>query len=165
MPSLVIPTISDIEHIASHSDPVIRNLQITQCYHELALVLAERTGGSANWCCFATWASRQAGQTIRKEDLANTLENMLGSQIDAAAAAQSLAAIAQRLGKKYRVEEILSFIWKVLEPEAAFRHSSEAVARGNLKVFAEIGREFARFYLTCLADTSYDAEKISRFCE
>jgi len=165
LPSLVIPTISDIEHIASHSDPVIRNLQITQCYHELALVLAERTGGSANWCCFATWASRQAGQTIRKEDLADTLENMLGSQIDAAAAAQSLAAIAQRLGKKYRVEEILSFIWKVLEPEAAFRHSSEAVARGNLKVFAEIGREFARFYLTCLADTSYDAEKISRFCE
>ena len=42
---------------------------------------------------------------------------------------------------------------------------AQAVARGNLKVFAEIGREFARFYADCLHDTAYDPEKIERFCD
>jgi len=165
MPSLTIPTISDIERIAAQTDPVIRNLQITQCYHELALVLAERTGQVANWCTFATWASKQAGQTIRKEDLARTLENMLGSEANAVQAGQNLSAAGQRISKQYRLDEILKFVWKVLEPEAAFEHSSEAVARGNLKVFAEIGREFARFYTTCLDDLSFDGVKIARYCE
>lgn len=165
MPTTPTPTISDIERIASLSDPVIRNLQITQCYHELALVLAERTGPAANWCTFATWASKQAGQTIRKEDLVRTLENILGSEANAVQATQDLAAVAQRISKKYGIEEILKFIWKVLDPEAAFNHSSEAVARGNLKVFAEIGREFARFYATCMQDTTFDADTIADFCE
>jgi hypothetical protein len=49
MPTTAHITISEVERIAALSDPVLRNLQITQCYHELALVLAERTGGSANW--------------------------------------------------------------------------------------------------------------------
>ena len=165
MPTFTIPTIADTERIAALLDPLIRNLQITQCYHELALVLAERTGLSANWCTFATWASRQAGQTIRKQDLARTLGNILGSEAAAVQAGRDLAATAQRIAEKYRLDEILKFVWRVLDPEAAFTHSSEAVARGNLKVFAEIGREFARFYATCLEDTTYDAEKIARFCE
>jgi hypothetical protein len=59
----------------------------------------------------------------------------------------------------------MAAIWKALDPEAAFTRSSEAVARGNLKVFAEIGREFARFYAACLNDTRPDAEKITSFCE
>ena len=165
IPTITIPTIADIERIAALSDPVIRNLQITQCYHELALTLAERTGRCANWCTFATWASKQAGQTIRKEDLARTLGNILGSEAAAVQAGRELAAAVQRIAVKYRIDEILKFVWKVLDPPAAFAHSSEAVARGNLKVFAEIGREFALFYAACLEDTSYDAEKIARFCE
>jgi hypothetical protein len=48
------PVTADVERIAALTDRVLRNLQITQCYHELALVLMERTGWSANWCTFAT---------------------------------------------------------------------------------------------------------------
>lgn len=159
------PTISDIERIASISDPVIRNLQITQCYHELALTLAERTGPIANWCTFATWASKQAGQTIRKEDLAHTLADMLKDDTINTQTVQNLAAAAKRISTKYGIDEIVDFIWKVLDPAAAFTKSSEAVAKGNLKVFAEIGKEFARFYATCLNDTAYDPEKIEHFCQ
>ena len=72
-----IPTVVDVDRITTVSDPVIRNLQITQCYHELSAALPGRTGLSANWCTFATWASKQAGQTIRKEDLARLLEEAL----------------------------------------------------------------------------------------
>ena len=63
------PPATEVERIAALPDPVLRNLQITQCYHELAACLPGRTGPGANWCTFATWASKQAGQTIRKEDL------------------------------------------------------------------------------------------------
>ncbi len=161
----VLPTISDVERIAALPDPVLRNLQITQCYHELSLVLGERTGWSANWCSFATWASKQAGHTIRKEDLSRTLEDELGSDAAAQRAVQNLAAAAQRMGARTGIEEITAFIWKVMQPEAAFTRSSDAVARGNLKVFAEIGREFARFYADCVQDTVYDPDKISHFCD
>lgn len=42
---------------------------------------------------------------------------------------------------------------------------SDAVARGNKKVFEEIGREFARFNTTCLADEVYKEETIQIFCK
>jgi hypothetical protein len=165
MSTTPIPTIRDVERIAALPDPVLRNLQITQCYHELSLVLGERTGWSANWCSFATWASKQAGQTIRKEDLSRTLKNELGSDAAAQRAAQNLAVAAQRVGARPEVVEITECIWKVMQPEAAFARSSDAVARGNLKVFEEIGQEFARFYADCLQDTVYDPHKLSDFCE
>ena len=68
------PTVAEVERIAALPDPVIRNLQITQCYQALSVAMAQRTGLRANWCTFATWASKQAGQTIRKEDLSRMLE-------------------------------------------------------------------------------------------
>jgi len=36
------PTPGEVRAIAALADPVIRNLRITQCYHELACALAER---------------------------------------------------------------------------------------------------------------------------
>ena len=156
MPTDTIPAVSEIEQIATLPDPVVRNLQITQCYHELATGMAESTGRYANWCTFATWASKQAGQTIRKEDLARTLKNLLDLEVTTEQAAQNLVSVAQREEVLLEIDELLGFIWKVLDPEAAFDRSSDAVARGNLKVFAEIGGEFARFCATCLHNTVYD---------
>ena len=165
MPADTIPTTSDVERIAALSDPVLRNLQITQCYHELALPLMERTGGNANWCAFATWASKQAGQSIRKEDLTRMLEKAMLTEAEAKEASQDLVVAARRIGSKLGVEEILDMSWKVMDPEFAFTRSSDAVARGNRKVFAEIGREFARFYAACLDKTTYQAEKIALYCD
>jgi hypothetical protein len=165
MPEINDPKPDDVERIANIADPVIRNLQITQCYHELGLALAERTGGGANWCAFATWASKQAGQTIRKEDLARTLQLMLGSEAAAQEAVQDLMEAARWLGARLKIEELMDLLWKAYDPQAAFERASEAVARGNLKVFAEIGRAFARFNAAFLEDPAYDAEKIAGFCE
>ena len=74
-----VPTVGDVDTIGAIGDPVIRNLRITQCYHELARAVAERVAPGANWCTFATWASRQAGQTIRGEDFARAAEDILES--------------------------------------------------------------------------------------
>jgi hypothetical protein len=56
-------------------------------------------------------------------------------------------------------------VWQTWNPMEAFDRASDAVARGNLKVFDEIGRAFAHFYAVCAADTVFDADRIARFCD
>ena len=158
------PDVHEVKQIAAHSDPIIRNLQITQCYHELSAALAERTGPSTNWCTFATWASKQAGRTIRQEDLARTLDAIRDDIARSARAAHGITVSAQHIGASGNTDEIQETIWDVLNPTAALDRASDAVRRGNNKVFEEIGFEFARFLSTCLSDTTFDASQIARFC-
>lgn len=161
--SPTMPTIADVDRIAALAEPVIRNLQITQCYHELSAVHAGRCSPGANWCTFATWASRQAGQTIRKEDLSRTLARLTGSESLAERAARRLAAVARRFGSRLQADEILKILWELADPGAALERMSAAVARGNKKVFEEIAREFARFFTVCLNDAAFDAARIEEF--
>ena len=165
MPSARVPTLTQVDQIAALADPVVRNLQITQCYHELAAVLAERTGPSANWCTFATWASKQAGVTIRKEDLAREFEGARAAGSPTPPAAQGVTASMQALGARADAAAIQQLVWQAWNPLEAFDRASDAVARGNRKVFDEIGRAFARFYADCLADAAFDAGRIARFCD
>jgi hypothetical protein len=159
-----IPSIEEVNRIVSVKDPVIRNLQITQCYHELAAVLAWRTGLAASWCTFATWASKQAGQTIRKEDLARLLESRLKGSPAAMQSAESVAATANIMGAK-QIDNTQELALSARNFTSAIDRASDAVSRGNQKVFEEIGYEFARFYHACLDDQTPDDEKVSRFCE
>jgi hypothetical protein len=159
------PTIAEVDGIATLSDPVIRNLRITQCYHELSAAMAARTGLGANWCTFATWASKQAGQTIRKEDLARTLEQALARSTPTTDAAQEVVVAAQDIGTKREPRQIHESIWAVVDPAAAIDRASAAVARGNQKVFEEIGHEFARFCATCLDDTDWADDQLAQFID
>lgn len=162
--TLPLPSVADVARISALTDPVLRNLQITQCYHELSAVMASRLGLCANWCTFATWASKQAGQTIRKEDLKRTLESALGNSPLVAAAVERTAIAAKQIGAAGDVSGIKRAIWEAIGPGAVIQRTSDAVARGNQKVFEEIGREFARFIAACLQDTTSDTEKLSQFC-
>jgi hypothetical protein len=159
-----MPTVEDIQQIVKIDDPIIRNLQITFCYHELSDILAQRTGLAANWCTFATWASKQAGQTIRKEDLARLLETRIKYSHETLLAVESVAATTGSAGAQHFIGI----------PEQALRaknftntigRASDAVSRGNKKVFEEIGQEFARFHETVILDQSFDNQKINHFCE
>ncbi len=160
---MVTPTVNEVAQIASLSDPALRNLQITQCYFELSAAIAKRTGPAANWCTFATWASKQAGQTIRKDDLGQALMraytrptalNDLGGGVAAPAQPEAVAQ-AQQVDKS---------LWQVLDPTAPFERASVAVAAGNVKVFAEIGRVFAAFVAELLPDAHPDPARIAAFC-
>jgi hypothetical protein len=88
-----VPTVDDVGRIAALTDPMLRNLQITQCYCELSQALTLMTGVTANWCTFATWASKQAGQTIRQEDLARTFERLLGQSPGASEAINKVVMV------------------------------------------------------------------------
>src|SRR3954465_13718197 len=72
------PFEAEIMRVCTIANPVIRNLEITHCYARLSEAVVQRTGPRANWCTFATWASRQAGRTIRSEDLGDTLRRRIG---------------------------------------------------------------------------------------
>ena len=59
-----------VTEIADTQDPVLRNLLITQRYHDFAVALRDGGAGEdATWCAFAVWASKTAGATIRGEVL------------------------------------------------------------------------------------------------
>ncbi|MBI5915677.1 MAG: hypothetical protein HY842_09890 [Bacteroidetes bacterium] len=160
-----LTSISGVDNIAGLNDPIIRNLLITQSYHEISGAVSKRTGPSANWCTFATWASKQAGQTIRHEDLVNGLQQSLKASPELGQALSNLIDTAIRRGARLNKDRITQLVWDTLNPKAAMERASAAVARGNQKVYAEIAREFARFMEYCLEDRTYDATHIAQFCE
>lgn len=162
----IAPTVAEVERIAALDDPVVRNLQITQCYHELALALSALTGGGANWCTIATWASRQAGQSIRKEDLVRTLEDLVAQsdEMNMPPAAPAADGSETPVAEFPDFGAALGVFWQALNPAAAFQRTSDAVSRGNHKVFKEIGREFARF-LALFVATPPDAARLAAFLD
>ncbi|MGA0558927.1 hypothetical protein ACO2Q8_19885 [Larkinella sp. VNQ87] len=157
-----IPTIADVERISAVSDPVVRNLQITHCYYELSAAFGERTGAGVNWCTFATWASKQAGQTIRQEDALRELESRFRIQSEAGETIRYLVDLLRQLGAKQHPDTLRKLIWERVVV-ATLNRTSEAVSRGNRKVFVEIGREFARFMAICLADSTYQSDHLEEF--
>jgi len=154
-----VSTVSLVSHatvIADIRDPVIRNLQITECYADLSAAMRARTGGWADWCTFATWASRQAGATIRGEDLLAALQRRLRARWIVAPLASLKRALLQR-GVFRPTTRLGRVVAEIHTPFDAFERASTEVALGNQKVFAEIGVEFARF----LADVPDDAREDS----
>ncbi len=147
--------------IAAQAEPVVRNLRITHCYHELALALAARTGGAANWCTFAVWASKQVGQTIRQEDLARTFERLLRAMPEAAAVAELVVRGVRRAVPGEGAERL---VLRAVAAVARLDAVSAAAARGNQKVFEEIAREFARFLAAFADATAPDEQRLAEFC-
>jgi hypothetical protein len=129
---------AEVEQIAAMGDPVIRNLRITECYSRLAAAMPP---GSSNWCTYATWASRQAGRTIRGEDLLYRLQAELRRGAELLHPIQSFWRWLLRQG----LLRESTWFGRLHTPFDAFELASAAVARGNLKVFAEIGLVFARW--------------------
>ncbi|WP_086662358.1 hypothetical protein [Lentzea kentuckyensis] len=158
------PLVGEVDRISAHADPVVRNLQITYCYHRLSRVLAAHTDGAANWCTFAVWASKQVGQTIRREDLARTVERLLKSSPEVAAGVDLVVRSLRRAVSAEALEGAHRTVRQVVVTTARLGDVSAASARGNLKVFEEIAREFARF-LAEFPEATDDDARIGEFCE
>jgi hypothetical protein len=134
--------LAEVRQIAGLRDPVIRNLRITECYARLAAAVGS---GGANWCTFATWASKQAGSTIRGEDFDAALRRELGRDASVLHPFRSFWRALLRRGLFNRDTRFGRLVWRLHTPFDAFELASDAVARGNRKVFEEIGAEFARY--------------------
>jgi hypothetical protein len=147
--STPVPSPDDVRGIAAIANPVIRNLEITYCYARQAAAFAARSGEGANWCTFATWASRQAGRTIRGEDLLEELERSLLGGRWLLHPIRTLWRRLLRRGLLNRETRLGRLTSELHTPFDAFERASEAVARGNQTVFEEVGFEFARYLDEC----------------
>ncbi|MDQ3849273.1 MAG: hypothetical protein M3296_01475, partial [Actinomycetota bacterium] len=159
------PTVEEVRRISAISNPVIRNLQITDCYGRLSAAMVQRTGRCANWCTFATWASRQAGRTIRGEDLIETLRSHLDHGPELLHPMASLGRALLRHGL-FQPQTVLGRLTAQLHtPFDVFQRTSDAVARGNRKVFEEIGLEFARYLHEVPPDAGAESVQLRAFLD
>jgi hypothetical protein len=157
-----VPSVEEVRRIAATGDPVLRNLEITQCYSELAAAVAARVGEGANWCTYATWASRQAGRSIRGEDMLEHAGHALGESRWVLHPLQTLWRRLLRRGLLRPGTRLGRLTAKLRTPFDAVERASAAVARGNLKVFEEIGLEFARYLDDCPPG---DGDALRRFLD
>lgn len=75
---LPLITTRQVLRVARRHDAVVRNLQITQSYHDLSLAIGRRLGRrDVCWSGFAVWASKTAGRFIRGEWLRGELRRVL----------------------------------------------------------------------------------------
>ena len=112
---------ADVQRIAGIKSPVLRNLEITHAYSLLAAAVAERSSSGANWCVFATWASRQAGATIRGEDALDVLTDRLGGG--------TLMPPLRTFGRWLLRRAALAFLWRIDDQRRALVH--QRLARGD----------------------------------
>jgi hypothetical protein len=156
-------TPAGVREIAAIADPVIRNLRITQAYYDLSAACHGPVTAGANWCTFATWASRQAGRTVRGEDLVDNLKRR-------ALVPTPLLAVAEKIGRWFVRRGLFSpndrlgrLANAIHGPLDGLEAASREIALGNQRVFKEIGFEFARFLATCGGDVNHNAASLTEF--
>lgn len=161
----VPPDVAEVRRIGTIENPVLRNLEITECYAQLAAGMATRAPGCSNWCTFATWASRQAGCTIRGEDLMDEVARVLGRDAELVHPIDSSWRWLLRHGL-FQGDTWLGRLTADLHtPFDAFERASDAVAAGNRKVFDEIGLHFARYLHETDASIPVESPEFEHFLD
>jgi hypothetical protein len=127
-----------VEEIAGMTDPVLRNLHITQRYHELATGLRDAgLGEDATWCAFAVWASKTAGATIRGEVLPARVRQLL---VDNEATQDVLHRFNHGVGA-WAAEHLLhDHLARAVDEVTA--DVAKSIADGNVLVFSELAPLF-----------------------
>lgn len=147
--------------IGLDTEPALRNLRITQCYHDLSKSMASVIGDSnVNWCTFASWASKTAGRFVRGE--------LVGIFRDALQSDRQLAEKLDRINRLIRGVDASSrlsqlFIFEALK--APVLEVGRFITAGNLAVFAELGPLFSLLCTRFEADASYDAGSLARLLD
>ena len=132
--------------IANMIDPVLRNCCITEGYYELSRVFATRSPGWTNWLMFAVWASKQAGRTIRGEDLTAELHRRLRIESRWLAPVEWAWRVLLRRGLLNPATLLGRLVRAIPGPLDAIERASDGLAKGNQLIFGEIARgEFARY--------------------
>jgi hypothetical protein len=125
--------------IGLDAEPVRRNYLMTQTYHDLSTALAAVLGAeNANWCTFATWASRTAGSFIRDDEVP-LLVRLLLERLEHVRIAHLNDALV-RVHEDAVVEE--EGLFQVIR--GTIHDVAMLVAGGNLEVFGELAPIFSR---------------------
>ena len=130
------------DQIGKMTDPVRRNLWITQTYHELGCQLADKgLGEDASWLLFAVWASKSAGQVIRADDLPRLIRDEIGAS---GRISTSVAKANRRWGplRLLRLADTLTDGHLRTAIDRVVAQVSDQIAAGNVLVFQELAPVF-----------------------
>ena len=126
-----------MQDIAALSDPVLRNLWITQRYHEFAIQLRDAgMAEDATWCAFAVWASKTAGATIRGEVLPARAKELLDNDVTAGVLHRFNHGVTEWAWQRLSHDHLARAV------EAVTDDVSSQIAGGNVLVFAELAPIF-----------------------
>jgi hypothetical protein len=150
-------SLARIEWITALDDyPVRRNLLITQAYHDLSSGLERALGsGNANWCSFATWASRCAGRFVRDDEVPARFRAHLGQLEPVSVALARTESALERLHADAKIDAhgLLELVRDVVQ------RISTLITAGNLAVFGELAPVFSRALDAFAVDEGPDALK------
>jgi hypothetical protein len=148
--------------IALDSEPVIRNLRITQCYRDLSRAIAGQLGReNNNWCTFATWASKTAGRFIRTDEILPIFGAALKD-------VHGIATKVERINRALTPLDPSAGLSLSAILEAAgdpVRNVSRHIMTGNLAVFSELGPLFSVTGSRLSKNTVYDAATVTRLLD
>jgi len=150
MAARTVPTPEDVRAIvALDDDPTLRNLRITQGYHDLSEGMRARTGGrDISWTTLGTWASKTAGKFIRSEEVPAAFRALLS-------AAGPLAEVEEKLG----VCGLVGLAGDIVSDVSTY------IMVGNRVVFAELGGCFADVLQTLGDDEAFDQARLDGLLE
>jgi hypothetical protein len=156
------PSLQEVEAIiALDAQPALRNLRITQCYHDLSRSIAAVAGdASVNWCTFAVWASKTAGRFVRGE-LVAIFRDAVQSDRQVAEKLDRLNALIRRIDGNTRLGQLIL----VEALKAPVLEVSRYITAGNLAVFAELGPLFSHLCARLSRDGNADAGTLSRLLD
>jgi hypothetical protein len=139
------------------AQPLLRNLLITQGYHDVSRLLRARTGGvDINWCTLGSWASKTAGRFIRDEQLPAMFRQRLASS---GPYRRALDVMQQTLSQDTAAPpyDVLAGVRAILHECATY------IMTGNMIVYAELAQCYADFVHTLGGDTAPDPAKLAAF--
>jgi hypothetical protein len=147
--------------VALDSQPVLRNLLITQGYHELSDGFARMLGPeNVTWFTFASWSSKVVGQFIQNQELPGLVRTWIeGAEGDR----------MQRLNTQLRSLHTEPGDTQHVALDTAVRCAVNDMrmylATGNTQVFAELAPVFSRFLDEFGSDRARDDAKLQRFVD
>lgn len=157
-----ILNLSAIKATMASKDPVQRNLQITQTYSDINLELSKLMGKqNVSWCAYATWASKTAGQFIRKDNIDNTILDFLRDKDWVKETLSKMPSALNWFGWKMKISD--THIYNILNETA--QAASHQVAEGNLLVFSELAPLYEKFISIASKSTAYQQEDLQEFLD
>jgi hypothetical protein len=141
--------------------PVLRNLLVTQGYHELSAAHACALGHkNVTWFSFATWSSKVVGAFIQNERLPTLLRRWVDGSDEAS---DRLARLNQQLTSlRGRIQDAPAVALD-MALRSAINDTRMYLATGNTEVFLELAPVFGGFVRAFGSDRRPDLDRLARF--
>jgi len=141
--------------------PILRNLRISQGYHELSDGFARMLGPeNVTWFSFAAWSSKVVGQFLQNEELPELVRDWLEGEED-----ERMERLNTQLRSLHAEPGDSQHVALTAAVRCAINDMRMYLAEGNTEVFAELAPAFGRFLDDFATDRTPDSAKLEHYLE